>query len=63
MLISDNEEEETFNFGSEIEGETLEAGVYTIRIKQYIAANHLLQRYEDMSVCFPFGLSIEYIPI
>ena len=62
-IISDDEFADTENFSSVIEDIELPAGIYTVLIKQGIASNHLVQRYPDISSCFPFSFYAEFIPL
>ena len=48
------------NFSTFIENVKLPPGVYKILLKQSVSANHLVQMYSDLSICFPFSFYIEY---
>ena len=45
---------------SSLETGPLEAGAYTLVLRQAVAANHLVQMFEGEIICFPFSLSMEF---
>ena len=60
-VISDEEVENTENFSSTIDDFEIEPGTYTVSLKQGLASNHLVQRYPDITSCFPFAFYAEFI--
>lgn len=59
-VISDEEIVDEENFSSVIEDLPLTRGKYKIVLKQGLASNHLVQRYSDISICFPFSFFIQF---
>jgi hypothetical protein len=55
--------DEKQSFAQGFDGAEVEAGDYTLTLKQSIASNHLVQIFKDLDICFPFSLAIEYEPI
>ena len=60
-VLSDEEVEDTENFSSTIDELEVEPGTYTVTLKQGLASNHLMQRYPDITSCFPFAFYAEFI--
>lgn len=59
-IISDDELADTENFSSSISEFPVAAGTYEIYLKQGDFASKLIQKYSDISICFPFSFFIEY---
>jgi hypothetical protein len=47
---------------SNVENLKLETGVYTLMLRQAVAANHLVQMFSDADLCFPFAFAVEFEP-
>ncbi|CAG9324770.1 unnamed protein product [Blepharisma stoltei] len=62
-IITDEQMDEIINFSSIISNEEIDPGLYTIRIKQGLGTNFLVQRYDETKICLPFAFFIEYLPI
>lgn len=45
---------------SMLETGPMDAGVYTLVIRQAVASNHMVQMFEGEMICFPFSLSTEF---
>ena len=51
---------EDLELASSLEDVAIEAGTYTLVLRQAVAANHLVQMFNDVQLCFPFAFSIEF---
>ena len=45
---------------SSIEDVQVEAGKYTLVLRQAVAANHLTQMFSEVDLCFPFSFAVEF---
>ncbi|OMJ75659.1 hypothetical protein SteCoe_25149 [Stentor coeruleus] len=60
--VNEDELGDMLNFASIISGIHLSQGQYKILIKQSLSANHIIHKFSDTSICFPFAFEIEFIP-